>query len=492
MIASSVRVLPLRVADPDGGPPWGLRVARTSRGLLCVEVGRVVGGRIGVLGRDGAFHDDGAFHPFAENYLPGRRVRHRGRSRRRVHQRPAARNPRQRSARQPPLHLRRLLQRLRLGRGLPARPAAGRVLRHARTGRDGRHRGGCRRRHDRGADRRAQWRLPGRAAAPGTALPAGSRVLHAQPWRPLLHLLPHAPHQRSGHGGQLPKRARRAGCPTPPNSCNRIAANSSGCAKRCGREHPDIYAKLYRAGRLRQQAVATLSPHQIAELQAVRGPIREPSCPDVGFVAPSGPRTQLTASSLASPVSAHLQRARRYCERNEGESLVPCDRTVPRGYKPLAMKGPPELLLTVNFTGPRGGHQLRQPLRDRNQDPGRSTTSRVPGRLWRYVRPHADQPARRTARPLRHLHERKLSRADRGDGRIRDRERTLGCGACPGPPGPERTDPGRQDDPHAALISPDIALLSSPCAGRSSSAVRQASTGSGRPTRSPGGRHRSP
>ena len=71
VIASSVRVLPLRVPDPDGGPPWGLRVARTSRGLLCVEVGRVVGGRIGVLGRDGAFHDDGAFHPFAENYLPG-------------------------------------------------------------------------------------------------------------------------------------------------------------------------------------------------------------------------------------------------------------------------------------------------------------------------------------------------------------------------------------------------------------------------------------
>src|SRR4051794_25652870 len=26
------RMLPIRVADPDGGPPWGMRLVRTSRG----------------------------------------------------------------------------------------------------------------------------------------------------------------------------------------------------------------------------------------------------------------------------------------------------------------------------------------------------------------------------------------------------------------------------------------------------------------------------
>jgi hypothetical protein len=68
-IAGSVRVLALRVADPLGGPPWGLRIDRTTRGLLCVQPGRVVGGQIGVLGIDDAFADDNRFHPFSDNYV---------------------------------------------------------------------------------------------------------------------------------------------------------------------------------------------------------------------------------------------------------------------------------------------------------------------------------------------------------------------------------------------------------------------------------------
>jgi hypothetical protein len=52
-----------RAPDPAGGPPWGLRIIGTTRGLDCLQVGRVVDGRIGVLGADGAFHDDGRFHP---------------------------------------------------------------------------------------------------------------------------------------------------------------------------------------------------------------------------------------------------------------------------------------------------------------------------------------------------------------------------------------------------------------------------------------------
>jgi len=70
-IRGSAHLLGLRIADPDGGPPWGLRVLRTTRGLMCLQVGRVVGGRIGVLGQDGAFDNDSAFHPLSVNFLNG-------------------------------------------------------------------------------------------------------------------------------------------------------------------------------------------------------------------------------------------------------------------------------------------------------------------------------------------------------------------------------------------------------------------------------------
>jgi hypothetical protein len=60
----SSRVLGVQAADPDGGPPWGMQLVTTSRGLGCLQAGRLVNGRIGVLGRDGAFRNDGRFHPF--------------------------------------------------------------------------------------------------------------------------------------------------------------------------------------------------------------------------------------------------------------------------------------------------------------------------------------------------------------------------------------------------------------------------------------------
>jgi hypothetical protein len=57
------RLLPIRVSDPAGGLPWGMRIIHTTRGLICVQVGRVYHGQLGLLGRDGAFGDDGRFHP---------------------------------------------------------------------------------------------------------------------------------------------------------------------------------------------------------------------------------------------------------------------------------------------------------------------------------------------------------------------------------------------------------------------------------------------
>jgi hypothetical protein len=58
----TVRLLPIATPDPHGGPPWGLRVFSTTRGVGCIQVGRLLDGRIGALGQDGAFGDDGRFH----------------------------------------------------------------------------------------------------------------------------------------------------------------------------------------------------------------------------------------------------------------------------------------------------------------------------------------------------------------------------------------------------------------------------------------------
>ncbi len=62
VIVGSGKLLGVQAADPAGGPPWALRMVKTSRGFGCVQLGRVVDGRLGVLGRDGSFENDGKFH----------------------------------------------------------------------------------------------------------------------------------------------------------------------------------------------------------------------------------------------------------------------------------------------------------------------------------------------------------------------------------------------------------------------------------------------
>lgn len=63
-------LLGLRVKDPGSLLPWGLRIARTSRGLGCVRAGLVLNGRLGALGIDGDFRNDGFFHPFPAASTP--------------------------------------------------------------------------------------------------------------------------------------------------------------------------------------------------------------------------------------------------------------------------------------------------------------------------------------------------------------------------------------------------------------------------------------
>jgi len=67
LVKGTVRLLAIATPDPAGGPAWGLRVLSTKRGEGCVQVGRLVDGKLGVIGEDNAFGDDGLFHEFAVN-----------------------------------------------------------------------------------------------------------------------------------------------------------------------------------------------------------------------------------------------------------------------------------------------------------------------------------------------------------------------------------------------------------------------------------------
>jgi hypothetical protein len=67
LVKGTVRLLGVTAPDPGGGPPWGLRVLSTKRGEGCVQVGRLIDGKLGAIGQDNAFGDDGLFHEFALN-----------------------------------------------------------------------------------------------------------------------------------------------------------------------------------------------------------------------------------------------------------------------------------------------------------------------------------------------------------------------------------------------------------------------------------------
>lgn len=63
------RLLALSAPDPAGGLPWGMRIIHTTRDLVCIQVGRLYHGELGLLGRDGAFADDGRFHPLGPDAI---------------------------------------------------------------------------------------------------------------------------------------------------------------------------------------------------------------------------------------------------------------------------------------------------------------------------------------------------------------------------------------------------------------------------------------
>jgi hypothetical protein len=71
LVQGTTRLLPISAPDPAGGLPWGMRELSTSRGQGCLQIGRLLDGKLGALGADAAFHDDGRFHelPVQADYL---------------------------------------------------------------------------------------------------------------------------------------------------------------------------------------------------------------------------------------------------------------------------------------------------------------------------------------------------------------------------------------------------------------------------------------
>jgi hypothetical protein len=299
VIPSSVELLPLRVADPAGGPPWGLRVMRTTRGLLCVQPGRVLGGRLGVIGEDGAFGDDGAFHPLADGYLSGRGC--------------GTEDARGDAFVTEQLH------------GIPA--------------------GGLQddRRYTAGGCYRASTRA-------GACPPADLRTLYYGMLGPDALSIEH---RNAGGGSEASATVAPYGAYlivlpfTPGPVCNPLYCTSGSGSFSTGspqlRLDSVITEVSYTGAPPCKARAATETGDAAEELRAYR----EEECPSVGYVAPAGSQRRLTAAQLSAHVTARVQRAQHYCGR--GAEIVACSHGIPPGYRLVNMIGPPEVLLTVRF-----------------------------------------------------------------------------------------------------------------------------------------------
>jgi hypothetical protein len=346
-LPGSAHLLGLRVADPDGGPPWGLRVLRTTRGLMCLQVGRILDGRIGVLGQDGAFDNDGAFHPLSVNFLDGsgcgtEDARGDAFVNEQQHGTPASAltddrrhvsggcytaNPPSRSC--PRSDLRDVYFGL-LG------PAAASITHLTPTGAI------------------ATTPTAGRDGAYLIVLP--HTAMHCGAYQPFC-----GGSQRYSTGGPElePSDVIRAvsyrgapSCelPTPADLARRQGIDSTTFRAKLRASSPAIYRALYRDERYVRGSMNALTPSEIHTFETLRAPYIRAlfrKCPAVGYVA--APAPQITPARLASAVSVHAEPARFYCEKR-GEDIRPCDAGVPAGYKRIDMQGPPELLLVIEFT----------------------------------------------------------------------------------------------------------------------------------------------
>jgi hypothetical protein len=356
VIARTVRLLPLRVSDPDGGPPWALRVLKTTRGLMCLQVGRVVDGRLGALGEDGAFGDDGAFHPLSLDYLSGlgcgtQDAHGNAFLNEQLHAVPAsalfgnALSSEQRDS----------------AVGCYASKSSSRVCPPSNL-------------------RDVDFGLLGPDATRVTyATPTGAMVTTPTTGEDGAYLIV-LPHKTKPCGPPQPFCVRGQGddevigpeleysetirtvtyrdapachLPSSAQAAEQQASKEAEVRAVLKRRYPEIYRTLYYSGRYIRDSVNELTLPQQRAFAALRAPylrteLRRPRCPAVGYT-PLSPSRHITEDQVSSPITVHAEPARFYCEHDE--DTVPCDGPVPNGYKRLDLRGgPPQLLLVIQFT----------------------------------------------------------------------------------------------------------------------------------------------
>ena len=347
-IPNSVHLLALRVADPVGGPPWGLRTIKTTRGLVCVQLGRIVGGRIGVLGANGAFNDDGRFHPLSINRLDA-----------------GAFNCATEDA-----HGDAFLNEEDF-----SIPAAGLIAGGTNVS------GGCytHRTRDRCPQRDLRdisYGLLGPEATAITYRAADGSLAHMATVGPDGAYLVVLPHVERRCAEQTPISCFRGpGGETGGPTLNAFGAvrvvtyrGGSSCRLPDGAEveaserteerafrarlrerYPAVYRKLRDAEQ--RQSGAHLSPHERGELESLQqrrtGSSPESPCPAVGY-APL-PVTHITSAQIAAPIHVRFEPSSFYCEK-PGEQPVPCSRHTPAGYRRIPRNpSHPEELVVISF-----------------------------------------------------------------------------------------------------------------------------------------------
>ncbi len=74
--AGTERLAIASAADPDGGPRWTVQVGRAPQGLICLNLGQILDGKLGIRGLDGRFRttavdrtDECAVPPSADDLL---------------------------------------------------------------------------------------------------------------------------------------------------------------------------------------------------------------------------------------------------------------------------------------------------------------------------------------------------------------------------------------------------------------------------------------
>lgn len=294
--------------DPNGGPPWGLRNLQARRLEGCMQVGRLKSGQIGTLGQDGAFSNDGRFHPIPlhENF-PCARTDASG-------------------------HL--FLNIFR--QEVPASAQTGSTH------------GGC--------------RSSSNQPPPSVIRPLGHTppTVPTCPTRDLRNLAygvlgpdavsitytrgHHTVTQRTGPDGAylivLP--ATKQSCTVRSPGGGRSCMDSAGEITTSTPQSEVITTITYRDGHVCRLPAPTLK--RSARANRVTG------CPNVGYVRfPAFHPPHITSAQVSAPMTVRILTAHRYCYSTS--LLIPCDHTIPHGYKPAAPGASPRIaLVDITFT----------------------------------------------------------------------------------------------------------------------------------------------